>query len=108
MYMCEYVAVSTPTSNIQIPSAHVLLPTSALHPQPSQPPAASTGVSVGGAIAALLILAVFAAAGVTIVIVVLVRRHNLQKLTNSTCTFTPCDLDDIQGDHPPVLGQSAE
>ena len=116
-----YIAVSTPTSSIQIEPSEttnmitetagkcVLSISSTSDPLPtSSAPAGFSGAAVGGAIAALLILAVFAAAGVTIVIVVLVRRHNLQKLTNSTCTFTPSDLDDIQGDHPPVLGQSAE
>ena len=41
-------------------------------------------------------------------IVVLVRRRNVQKSTNVTCTFSPCDLDDKHCDHPPVLDQSAE
>ena len=57
--------------------------TSALHPGSSQlpAPAGASGAAVGGAIAALLILAVFAAAGVTILIIVLVRRHSVHKST---------------------------
>ena len=64
--------------------------------------------TVGGAIAAQLMLSVFVIAGVAIMIVVLVRRRNVQKSTNVTCTFSPCDLDDKHCDHPPVLDQSAE
>ena len=55
---------------------------SASHIEPSQlPPAsrASPAGPIGGAIAALLILAVFAASGITILIVVLVRRRNVRK-----------------------------
>ena len=73
-------------------------------------PTRVSGTAVGGAIAALLILAVFAAAGITILIVVLVRRRNVHK--SNTCTYSlnaPYDLDDKQSDHPPVLElQSAE
>ena len=64
-------------------------------------PAGVSGAAVGGAIAALLILAVFAAAGVTILIVVLVWRRCVHKST--TCTYEPCVLDEEQ-----VLEQSAE
>ena len=63
---------------------------SASHIEPSQLPPGSRASPVGpvgGAIAALLILAVLAAAGITILIVVLVRRRNVQKsavLSNQT------------------------
>ena len=66
-------------------------------------PARVSGAAVGGAIAALLILAVFAATVKTILIVVLVRRRRVHKSTTCTCTLKPCVLDEEQ-----VLEQSAE
>ena len=87
-----YIAVSTPTSSIQIEPSEttnmitqtagkcVLSISSTSDPLPtSSAPAGFSGAAVGGAIAALLILAVFAAAGVTILTVVLVKRHYEKK-----------------------------
>ena len=63
-------------------SQTIEISTSTSRPGPSQLFAAGvSGAAVGGAIAALLILAVFAAAGVTILIVVLVRRCSKHKST---------------------------
>ena len=52
----------------------------------------------------------FAAVGITILIVVLVRRRSVHKSNTCTCKCNaPYDLDDKQSDHPPVLEfQSAE
>ena len=107
------LSISSTSDHLPTSSAFYPQPSPQPSPQSSQPqlPAAPAGVSgaaVGGAIAALLILAVFAAAGVAIMIVVLVRRRNVQKSTNVTCTFSPCDLDDKQVDRAPMLDQPAE
>ena len=101
--------LSISSTSDPLPTSSAFYPQSSQSQLPAAAPAGFSGAVVGGAIAALFILVVFAGAGVIIVIVALVSwRHNLQKLTNSTCTFTPSDLDDIQGDHPPVFEQSPE
>ena len=65
-------------------STFILSPTYLVGPSQLPAPAGVSGAAVGGAIAALLILAVFAAVGVTILIVVFVRRRSVYKSTTLT------------------------